>query len=169
MYKITIKKDLIVSNEAQFESMQLLNSWKDRHVEMGTFQFEDIEVPAKIDQWTNEEISPAHILSKTHTFEIIDITSQEEIEAAKQAKIEAGKKAREICQSVLDLVAGYNLDRELTLEQITQMQTTFANAEAALRAGRPTYAKIFISAITADEVLVTQEMKNLCLELLEGY
>ena len=90
-------------------------------------------------------------------------------EANKQAKILAGKVAREICEQVLDLVAGYNLDRQLTLQQITQMQSTFANAEAALRAGRPTYAKAFISAIVVDEVLVTQEMKDMCLELLANY
>lgn len=104
-------------------------------------------------------------------FEVIeeDITGQLAVEALKAQKVELGKAARQVCQKVLDLVSGYNLDRELTIEQITQMQQTFANAEAALRAGRPTFAKSFISAIEADGVLVTQEMKDLCLQLLEGY
>lgn len=90
-------------------------------------------------------------------------------EQFKKEKIQKGKEAREVCERVLDLVAGYNLDRALTMEQITQMQTTFADAEKALRAGRPTQAKQAITAIVVDEVLVTQEMKGLCLELLAKY
>lgn len=90
-------------------------------------------------------------------------------EALKSEKIAAGRAAREACEAVLDLVSGFNQDRQLTWEQVTQMQQTFSNAEAALRAGRPGYAKSFISAIEVDGTLVTQEMKDLCLELLENY
>ena len=104
-----------------------------------------------------------------YTYEIKDITAELEAEAAKQAKIEAGKKAREVCQLVLDFIAGSNLVKNLTIEQITEMQTTFANAESALRAGRPTFAKSFISAIAPDGVILTEEEKAECLRLLAGY
>lgn len=88
---------------------------------------------------------------------------------AKQAKIEAGKQAREVCEKVLDLIAGYNLSRSLSIEQITQMQALLSNSEAALRAGRPSLAKSLISAIIPDEVLVTAQMKADALELLANY
>jgi hypothetical protein len=95
-----------------------------------------------------------------------DIPSEEEL---KQAKIEAGRAAREVCEKVLDLIAGYNLSRNLTIEQITQMQALLSNPEAALRASRPSLAKSLISAITPDEVLVTAQMKADALELLANY
>jgi hypothetical protein len=100
---------------------------------------------------------------------IEDITEQYNRELLAQEKIAKGQAAREVCQKVLDYVAGANLDRELTIEQITDLQQTFAQAESALRAGRPTFAKIFISAIEPDGVLVTEEIKSNCLELLAGY
>lgn len=85
------------------------------------------------------------------------------------SRIDSGKKARECCEKVLDLIAGYNLERSLTIQEITVLQSTFGNAEAALRAGRPTMAKQFISTISPDEVLVTSEMKSEALKILENY
>jgi hypothetical protein len=52
------------------------------------------------------------------------------------------------------------------MEQITQMQSTFANAEAALRANRPDFAKTFINAVTPDGTLITQQMKDDVLSVL---
>lgn len=101
--------------------------------------------------------------------EIIDITAEYESEQNKQAKIAAGKAARSVCESVLDLIAGYNLDRNLTAEQITQMQGTFANIELALKSSRPTTAKMLIQQVAVDGTLVTQQMKDDCLALLSNY
>lgn len=84
-------------------------------------------------------------------------------------KLEKGKKAREVCESVLDLIAGYNYDRKLTAAQITEMQTTFGDIEKALKASRPTSAKALITAIVVDDVLVSQDMKDDCLSLLSEY
>lgn len=109
------------------------------------------------------------VIPAEYSIVIEDITAQIEAEANRVAKIQAGKIAREVCVNVLDLVAGYNLERELTLEQITQMQSSLSSVEAALRAGRPSLAKIAIQAITPDGVLVTQEMKDMCLDLLSNY
>jgi hypothetical protein len=103
-------------------------------------------------------------------FDLIQpVKSAMEVEAARQARMQAGKAARQVCEQVLDLVSGFNLERELSLEQITQMQAVLSSAEAALRAGRPTLAKMAIQAITPDEVLVTQEMKDDVLNLLSEY
>lgn len=94
------------------------------------------------------------------------VPSQEELQEEKIAK---GRAAREACEKVLDLISGYNLDRQLTFEQISVLQATFASAESALRAGRPSFAKSFITEIEPDGELVTQEMKDGALALLANY
>jgi hypothetical protein len=156
------------SSSAQFKTQEQADAFVAYHTEQENWGKRAYTIPSILDE-QGVELSPAIDVSAEFTVEIIDISAQLEAEAQRQSKITTGKKAREACQSVLDLVAGYNLDRELTIQQITQMQSIFANAEASLRSGRPTYAKQFIVAIEADGVLVTQEMKDLCLELLEGY
>lgn len=100
---------------------------------------------------------------------ITDVTLEVGAEDRRKEKISKGRPAREACEMVLDLIAGYNLDRVLTMEQITQMQTTFADSEKALKSNRPTQAKGLISAIVVDDVLVTQQMKDDCLSLLANY
>lgn len=101
--------------------------------------------------------------------EIVDITAQYNEEQNKQQKIAAGRAARSVCESVLDLIAGYNLERNLTSEQVTQMQQTFANIDLALKSARPTLAKTLISNVAVDGTLVTQKMKDDCLALLNSY
>jgi CRISPR/Cas system Type II protein with McrA/HNH and RuvC-like nuclease domain len=107
-------------------------------------------------------------LKAQFTSEIIDITAQYEAEQAKQARLLAGKQAREACQAVLDYVTGYNIDRNLSAEQVTQMQSTFGAILSLLQANRPNSAKALISAIVVDEV-VPQELKDGCLDLLSNY
>lgn len=173
MFKINILNVTsgLKTHGARFETLELAQEWINKFTNHPAFPWGKPEHQIEILDENGQSFDPPQYQTVPSEFEveIIDITAEVEAEATKQAKIAAGKAAREACQRVLDLVAGYNLDRELTIEQITQMQSTFANAEASLRAGRPTYAKQFIAAIQADEVLVTQEMKDLCLELLEGY
>jgi hypothetical protein len=89
--------------------------------------------------------------------------------AVRKARIEEGRKAREACQNVLDLIAGFNLERELSSEQISEMANTFAQPLQALQLNRPSSAKALIVAIEADDELVTQEMLDECLSLLEDY
>jgi len=86
-----------------------------------------------------------------------------------ESRVISGKAAREACEKCLDLVAGINLERSLTAEQITQMQTTFSSIQSALMTSRPSSAKSLISAIVPDEVIVTAEMKEILLEILAEY
>ncbi len=178
----TIKKlDGSYLDHSKFENEEAAMDWFQSRIDKGVYgqkhvPYSETEVLVQREvRDENDQIVQEAIYETVVQEEILaafsiefteDVPSEQEL---MQVKIKAGAYARMACQSVLDLVAGYNLDRELTLQQITQMQSTFANAEAALRAGRPTYAKSYISAISADGVLVTQEMKDLCLELLEGY
>lgn len=129
-------------------------------------QFETVEISLEI---------PAVIGTETievpAEYEVViqDISLQNNAELLRQQKIKNGKDARETCQIVLDLIAGYNLERELTLEQISQLQNMLSQPEAALRAGRPSLAKLLISTVVPDEDLVTTEMKSEALLLLTGY
>lgn len=101
--------------------------------------------------------------------EWIDLTEEWNKKLAIEAKIAIGKKAKEACENVLDLISGYNLNRSLTVEQISVMQTNFASIEKALQSGRPSLAKAYISQVIADGVLVTEEMKDMALLLLADY
>jgi hypothetical protein len=105
--------------------------------------------------------------------ELFEDPAKVEALAVKQAKdqeindkINQGRADRLKCEAALDLVAGYNRSNALTIEQINQMQQTFAQAESLLRAGRPDFAAQVITLIEPDGVLITQEMKDNVLELL---
>ena len=65
-----------------------------------------------------------------------------------------------ICDSLLDLVAGNNLEKSLTIAQIDQMETDYADLLAALKNYRPDKAFALITAMTPDGTLVTQEDKD---------
>jgi hypothetical protein len=93
-------------------------------------------------------------------------------DAAKKSvedKIALGRIARNACQSVLDLIAGSNVTRELTAEQITLMQSTFGDIERALQSNRPNLAKSLIAQVPVDGVIVTEELKAVALELLKDF
>jgi hypothetical protein len=90
-----------------------------------------------------------------------------DIAQAKAERIAQGRADRAKCEMALDLVAGYNRQRSLSIEQITQMQSMFAQAEALLRANRPDFAAQVISAIEPDGVIITQEMKDDVLSVLQ--
>lgn len=99
---------------------------------------------------------------------IPSVNVSKEKERVKSERIAKGRADRLKCESALDLIAGYNRERELTIEQISQLQATFSQAEALLRSNRPDFAAQVIAAISADGVLVTEEMKSDVLEILNG-
>lgn len=117
--------------------------------------------------WRFEAVLPPSI-SELYAL-IAPVSAAKSAEDTRQARIAAGAAARQACQQVLDLISGFNLEQQLTIEQITIMQQNFELAERALRAGRPTLAKGAIQAIVPDGVIVTQEMKDEALALLAGY
>jgi len=108
-------------------------------------------------------------LKAQFTSEIIDITAQHNAEQAKSSRLQAGKAARQACESVMDLIAGYNIQNSLTAEQVSQMAATFAPIIQLLQVSRPSSAKALISAIEPDGVLVSADMKQDCLDLLAAY
>ena len=95
----------------------------------------------------------------------VELTAAQAVQAVKSTRKALGRLARETCQDVLDVIAGWNMERSLTEQQITDLQVAFSDTEAALQANRPHQAKPLIEAITPDEVLITQEMKDEVLEV----
>lgn len=164
MFRVSITKQSVLTNQATFPTQAEADAWLAKHVANNTFGLP--ERPEMIDGENGFPVESGVILPAEYLVFIEDITAEVQAEQIKAAKIEAGRKA---CEKVLDLIAGENLDHELTAEQITQMQQTFGSIEAALRASRPSLAKGMISAMAADGVLVTEEMKAGALALLGDY
>lgn len=90
---------------------------------------------------------------------------QKQAKQVRENRIKQGRAAREACASVLDLIAGFNIENELSAQQISDMVVTFSQPLQALQLNRPSSAKALIQGIEPSE-LVTQEMINECLLLL---
>lgn len=88
---------------------------------------------------------------------------------AKAVRKGSGKKARNACEEALDLIAGYNLEKNFTAAEITQMESDFGPVVGMLRAFRPTSAKVLIEAIVPDGTILTEEFKSEVLEELVGF
>lgn len=173
MLKVNIVKNAVVTHSGTFATEAEANTWVAEGKAGNWWGLPEREVelePAVLDE-NGVEIQPAVMGMLPAEFEVMmeDISTEYAEAEARRLKVEAGRKAREACQDVLDFIAGANLEKSLTIEQITQMQQTFANAEAALRAGRPTLAKSLISAISPDGIIVTEAEKSECLLLLADY
>jgi hypothetical protein len=176
MKRISIIRGGEITNQVEMEATEAA-AWLERHLSMGTFgkqaySYDQETSPAVIDG--NGNIVTPAVVEKIHVpaeFEVQeeDVTTEVVTRNLKNQRIKDGKAARAVCEDVLDLVAGFNLDRELTAQQITSMQSALSQIEMALRASRPKTAKSLISAMAPDGVLVTQEMKDLCLQLLADY
>lgn len=123
----------------------------------------------------DEDYSIVYCMDKVSKEMVIDSSLKSQNDALKTAKaqveglISNGKKAREACQRVLDLIGGFNLLPGRSSEQAGQMAETFTEAKKHLQDGRPAAAKAAIQSIPVDGVLVTQAMKDLALDQLKDY
>ena len=99
--------------------------------------------------------------------EKIKLDSENAIAKAKSDKIKTGKQIRDVCQSAIDLIVGWNISNGLDEAQINSMQATFNKTEKALRDSRPGKAKKFALLINPDGIIVTEQMKLEVIELLD--
>lgn len=177
----TIVKDQLTDEilySGDFATQQQLDAWssvrfpqaerrmeksqaQDLHGEdYATYLLEEV-----LEEFNEEEVTIA-VLKPLAKIETEDVSAEYTANAAKEARKQAGKAARLKCNDALDIIAGWNLERELTAEQINTMSSTFAPVLQALQALRPTTAAALIDAIEPDDVLVTQEMKEEILSVL---
>lgn len=174
MLQITIKKNEITTNQAHFNTQEELDVWLSFHKQNNSFgvneySYENIlepEIPAVLDEEGNE-LSPEvpavvetiHVPAE-YTIEIEDISAQIEEEAQRELDKQLGQLIREKCEAALDIVIGFNARRELSFEQVDEMQSQFAEILGALQARRIDKATMLLMSTEPDGTLVTQEMLN---------
>lgn len=95
-----------------------------------------------------------------------ELTLKYDKQELREAKIKQGELYSTVSKRVLNLIAGYNLSSELTIEQIDQMELTFSDIKNALNNSRPDKAFALISAAVPDGTLVTQDLKDDIIEEL---
>lgn len=92
-----------------------------------------------------------------------------ETQARIKRLLEKGRVTDDACNTAFQLIQGYNVDRELTSAQKTEMESLFAPALQIIAAKRPGMLKAYISSIVPDGVLVTEQMKSDVLEVLKDF
>ena len=185
MKKISIIKNSQVTNQATFTNDELLNEWLNREILNLSFGYPERDLVDTPSDPVSEELKAIAISTSTvtiegveytsykipseFTYEIEDITAQYNLEQNKMRLINKGDSFAKVCQNCLSIIGGYNDDRGLTVEQITQMATTFAQIESTLNRRMPKTSKVLINAIVPDGAIVTQELKDLLLDELKEY
>ena len=174
MIRTTIKHQLtneVLYGPADFAEQSQLDAWlavrypqsnrrmlKSEAQTLHAADYTDYLVEEVVENIDGQDVTIA-VLKPLAKVESTDVSNEYAAEVSKAARKEAGRVARIKCQNALDIIAGWNLERDLTAEQITTMQTTFATILATLQANRPDSAKALIEAIVVDDVLVTAAMK----------
>jgi hypothetical protein len=102
-----------------------------------------------------------------YSIEILDITAELEEKERINLQIAKGERSKNICDKALSLIRGYN-GSNLTDEQIMEMMTNFSMLNELLRNGWVTKALEIVTAIVPDEVLVSSQMKEDVLNILNG-
>lgn len=106
------------------------------------------------------------IVPDSFVITIEDKTAEFALQAEIEQDILQGEIDKAKCQRALLYINGSNRRRQLTAEQITIMQTTFNNVFLLLLANRPDSAALVINSIDVDGVIVTQELKDIVLMIL---
>lgn len=171
--KLTIKN---ISNEVLqtciFHEQETLDAFVEMIASNFTFGKPEhsIYIPAVLNDY-GEELSPesTEVIPSEYIIEQEDITAQIDEQTRKDTLKAAGLKARLACQTVLDLISGHNLSANLTANQITTMAQTFGTLLQALTISRPGAAKLLINVIIPDGILITDQMKQDCLDELVDY
>lgn len=175
MKRIEVKVINVNSQEqthgASFDTVEEAQSWIDSQISNVPCAWGKLEHQVEVLDEEGLPLDPPQFETIPCEFEVQILDNTVEVEKSNLIadKIAKGKAARVACDNVLNLISGFNQERELTQPQIMQMISTFANADTALTKGMPKTAKAAIEAIVPDQTLVTQEMKDLCLELLAGW
>jgi len=98
----------------------------------------------------------------------INMTEQELINESNRLA-DIGQGARGSCHQCLNIIAGYNKDKNLSLFQLTQMMANFSQIYFYLEKGFPATAKKNILAVEPDGVIITQELKEMLMYALREY
>lgn len=164
--------------EASFNSYEDLISWKDARIADNTWgkpereiiEFSESYDEADVISTRSEEVGEGVInyVTLRAEYDIIeeDITDIWNYEQSFLAAIANGERAEKACRQVKQYVTGYNMSRAMTAEQISSFIETFGTIQLALDNNRPNTTRTLIEAVVVDGTIVTQELKDNCLECL---
>jgi hypothetical protein len=111
---------------------------------------------------------PKPTLEELESLSVI-VLSKRDQEASIRTRLDRGRKVRALSQDLLDLVAGWNMERQLTGQQISDLITLVSPIMEMLQANRPFQAKPLIESLVVDGILITQDMKDQSIALYETY
>jgi hypothetical protein len=119
----------------------------------------------------SEEVSYLeHFIPKKYEVIIEDVTLIYEKNKRIEEIAASGLKAAMACEKAFNLISGYNQKNNLSVQQIQQMAHSFGSILQALAVMKmPATAKVMISAVDVDGVLVTQDLKDDLLEILKEF
>lgn len=185
MKKIKIIKNAQVTHEATFANDELLNEWLATetlnlsfgHPERLIIDYAENPISEELKALAievtqvdvNGEMRYQYKIPSEFSYEIEDITLEVEKQSRIAQKIAIGQITDKACNDVFMLIQGYNVERQLSSEQKTEMTNLFLPALQAIQVRRPSQLKQYISSITPDGILVTEEMKSDILELLSNF
>ena len=98
-----------------------------------------------------------------------EVVADENKKNNRKNKKQLGRIAVKACEACLELIAGFNITRNLTAEQKDTMATTYAPLLEALNQKRPGKFKSLVEGLTPDGTLVTDQMKTELLEELAEF
>lgn len=187
MKRIKIIREGIITNQARFETEEMLNDWLQKEILNLSFGHPERILTEQVNEPTIGDDLKAkatlvedfeldgiaykrYTIPAEFTYEIEDITAQVEAEDRRLNLIAQGEKTAQACKNAFNLIAGYNQYRALSSAQKDQMAALFAPVVQALKIyERPSMAKALVTAIEPDGVLVTAEMKADMLEVLKDF
>lgn len=167
------KQELIAEENARIAEANRIRDIKERWSAMPDIRLAFNEIGSSV---ANPAIELKRIIAEDDQQMLSDLETAYVValnkiaeERSKNAIRENGKMARECCFEILDVIAGWNIQRNLTKEQKDNMVVTFAQPLQALQVYRPGLAKSLIEEITPDNDLVTNEMKEDILSVFTKY
>lgn len=141
------------------------DSWSQALLDLAYWNAGDKVVPQKVLESVIKERDEVKWLALTT--QALAVKASKEARELVRVRKAKGMLARQMCEEALDTVAGHNIANSLTPAQKDQMETDFAPIMVKLSANRPAQARALIAAVAVDGVMVTQELKDELLEVLD--
>lgn len=91
---------------------------------------------------------------------IAEVEAEIQAENVRNERLERGRRSREFSNLILDLIAGFNIERQLTNSQTNEFTQTFRPITNLLQANRYDSAKDLITELVPDGTIVTQDIKD---------
>lgn len=157
MFEVNVRNKDDRTFKGVFKEMSEAKTWIQNCVDSNTWG-----LPEMTDEFGNISVCE-------YIYEIKDITEQVEKEKRRQDLLKAGDMVKNCCTEITNLIGGYNLYRNLTAKQITEMIKTFAEIDAYLSKNRPFSAKEAMLKVKIDGEIVTQELYDIIMDTFKRF